>query len=263
MRVQWPMDRVDPRRALSFGEIADTYDRIRPSYPTELVDDVLNAASTGPRDRAVEVGAGTGKATVLFVARGLDITAVEPDAAMAKVARELLAGTGVEFVVKRFEDWSGPEKPVPLVYAAQSWHWVDQEVGLRRAHETLRPGGVLALFWNSTKHSVLNAVGDAYRRHAPDLDMRRIADPVRHQQRLERLAAAEEFGDPEDRVYEWSRTLTSDALIELVSTYSDHRLLDPEVREALFSDVRASVDAGGGSVDLPSFTRLYLVRRLS
>ncbi len=251
----------DPKRALSFGEIAERYDRIRPSYPRALVDDVVAAADLDSGDRIIEVGAGTGKATVLFAARGYSITAVEPDPDMAAIAQRHLDAGAVEFVIDRFETWNGPPRPVPLVYAAQAWHWVDQDVGLRRAAAMLRPNGVLALFWNSTKHSVLAAVADAYRRHAPDLDMRRIADPQRHQERLARLAGANGYSHPADRVYEWSRTLTTDELIDLIGTYSDHRLLAEERRNALFAEIRTAIEADGGRVVLPSFTRLYLVHR--
>jgi hypothetical protein len=72
---------VDERRRLSFGGVADLYDHARPSYPSALVDDVVQYASTpdAAPNRAVEVGAGTGKATVLFAARGLDVLAIEED----------------------------------------------------------------------------------------------------------------------------------------------------------------------------------------
>src|SRR4051812_37134294 len=73
------------QRARSFGAVADTYDRVRPGYPIALVTDVLDFAG-GPAE-ALEIGAGTGKATRAFaqVARGLTITALEPDPAMSAV----------------------------------------------------------------------------------------------------------------------------------------------------------------------------------
>ena len=72
------MDRT-PR--LVFGQVAERYERVRPSYPQALVDEVVELAVGGP---ALEVGAGTGKATVMFARRGLTVHAVEPSAEMAK-----------------------------------------------------------------------------------------------------------------------------------------------------------------------------------
>ena len=72
----------DPARALSFGAAAEQYDRARPSYPPELVDDLV---ALGPRD-VLEVGCGTGKASELFVGRVPRLLAIEPDSRMAAVA---------------------------------------------------------------------------------------------------------------------------------------------------------------------------------
>ena len=67
------MHELGERRRLSFGSVAEQYDRIRPSYPEQLVDDVIAYAGDGltAAGRALEVGAGTGKATLQFAARGL------------------------------------------------------------------------------------------------------------------------------------------------------------------------------------------------
>jgi hypothetical protein len=44
---------------LVFGEDAEAYDRVRPSYPPELIDDVVVLA--GRPCRAVDAGCGTGR----------------------------------------------------------------------------------------------------------------------------------------------------------------------------------------------------------
>jgi hypothetical protein len=75
-----------------FGEVADDYDRIRPGYPGSLVDEVLAAAGPGP---VLEVGAGTGKATVAFAARGVSLTCIEPDPRMAELLRRKLPGVPI------------------------------------------------------------------------------------------------------------------------------------------------------------------------
>jgi SAM-dependent methyltransferase len=100
---------MDERRRLSFGGVADLYHRSRPSYPEALVDGVLEFAGAGESDRAVEVGAGTGKATVLFAARGLDVVGIEPSAEMAQLARRNCAGyENVTIEEIEFERWRPP-----------------------------------------------------------------------------------------------------------------------------------------------------------
>src|SRR5271166_1593762 len=74
-------------RALSFGAIAEAYERFRPGYPKELVDLVVMYAGQ-PVRTALEIGAGTGKATRLFAEHGVTVTATEPDAAMLTELRK-------------------------------------------------------------------------------------------------------------------------------------------------------------------------------
>ena len=81
-------------RRLAFGDVAQLYDRARPSYPSELIDDVLAFSGAAPGDRALEVGAGTGKATVRFAERGLEVLALEPSPGMAAVASRSCAPHG-------------------------------------------------------------------------------------------------------------------------------------------------------------------------
>ncbi len=72
---------------LVFDEVADLYDRVRPGYPSALIDDVISLAGLGPLARVLEIGSGTGKAMQAFVRRGLRVVAVEPGPSLAGVAR--------------------------------------------------------------------------------------------------------------------------------------------------------------------------------
>ena len=116
------MDRT-PR--LAFGQVAERYDRVRPSYPDALVDEVIALAGAG---RALEVGAGTGKATLMFAQRGVGVRAVEPSPEMASIARVRCADfPGVTIEETDFEDWHGDLHAFALVFSAQAWHWVSPE----------------------------------------------------------------------------------------------------------------------------------------
>ena len=95
-------------RALSFGEMAEAYERFRPGYPVELFDLVMTYAGQ-PVRAALEIGAGTGKATRLFAQRGVAVTATEPDGAMlAELVRHVPAS--VETIQAALEDLR-PRKP--------------------------------------------------------------------------------------------------------------------------------------------------------
>ena len=124
-----------------FDDDAELYDRARPAYPEPLFDELVRLAGLRHGDRALEIGPGTGKASVALARRGLRLTGVEPGENMARVARRNLgAFPTAEVQVGAFESWQLPAQPFDLVVAATCWHWLDPDVRFLRAAEALRPG---------------------------------------------------------------------------------------------------------------------------
>jgi SAM-dependent methyltransferase len=260
---------VTVERRLSFGEVASQYDRFRPSYPEALVDEVLSFAGVATGERVVEVGAGTGKATALFAARGAHVVAVEPSAEMASVlrAREL---PGVDVVEASFELWDARGETFPLVYSAQAWHWVSPEVRFPKARTVLADDGVLAVFWTRPRWSdvpVRDELEAVYRREAPELGA--DAGPMRPAS-VERtgmwgdwkreIADAGVFEPPERRLHEWTNRYTTDEYVALLGTHSDHIVLPASTRERLMRAIAGVLDSAGGGITLTYVTKLWLVR---
>lgn len=129
-----------------FDEIAAEYDRRRPSYPDELVDQACRVAGIGRGDQVLEVGCGSGQLTRGLLARGLHVTALEPGTNLIALARQNLEGAGrVEFVNARFEDAVLSRGQFQAVFSASAFHWIDPEVSWQKAADVLVPGGTLAL----------------------------------------------------------------------------------------------------------------------
>ena len=167
---------ADPdRRHLGrvFEEVPALYDRIRPGYPDELFADLVTIARMDRRSSVLEVGCGTGQATRALAALGCSVTALEPGAGMAALARRRLAAFGNAGVeTSAFEDWDDRARRFDVLVAASSWHWVDPSIGWRRAHELLRPGGWLALLGNvvvrrSGEPEVYAETADLHERFCP------------------------------------------------------------------------------------------------
>ncbi|SCL58763.1 Methyltransferase domain-containing protein [Micromonospora eburnea] len=130
-------------RALSFGAVAEAYERFRPGYPVELADLVMTYAGQ-PVRTGLEIGAGTGKATRLFARRGVTVTATDPDGAMLAELRKHVPAD-VRTVRAAFEDLR-PGERYGLVYAAAALHWTAPEGRWSRMAALLEPGGVFGSF---------------------------------------------------------------------------------------------------------------------
>jgi SAM-dependent methyltransferase len=260
---------MDDVRRLSFGTVAETYDAARPSYPDGLIGDVVAYAGAGPGTRALEVGAGTGKATVLFAERGLAIHALEPSAAMAAVGRRHCVGfPDVTFEAADFESAS-PGNGYTLVYAAQSWHWVDPERRYALARRALAGGGALAAFWNRVDWSrcALRAALDAaYADAGVTLDDHGPMCPGAPSpldlgdEWVPQIATAAGFAAAEIRHYAWNCDYGAAEYARLLATHSDHIVLDEPRREALLTGIVETIDRCGGTIQLPYVTILCLAR---
>jgi SAM-dependent methyltransferase len=234
----------DPRRAIIFGEYAVTYDRHRPTYPAETIDRILGLV---PVTRALEIGAGTGKATEAIAREGIDLVCLEPSPGMAELLGEKDL-PGVEVVVSTFEDWEGTSGEFDLIYAAQAWHWVDRATGYDKARSLLRPGGALALIWNIPTNRY-GGYEDLYAAHAPDLleeNDERIRRRDTHDWGADLIAAG--FRDVQVHSHIWSDELTAPQLRSLYSTYSDHMMLPETARDDLLSALESRVESRGGAV---------------
>jgi len=258
---------MDDRRRLSFGGVAELYDRSRPSYPSALIDGVLEFAGAGEGDRALEVGAGTGKATVLFADRDLDVVAIEPSAEMAAVARRNCAAyDNVTVVETTFEDWRRKGPPFRIVFSAQAWHWIAPGVRYTAARAALEPGGALALFWNGADWDATEISGElveAYRRSGkadgtgdpmnPDV-------PAEEEDWPDEIAATPGFDEPEVREYRWRMRYTTAQYLDLLGTQSANLVMTDSERKRLFTDIGDTIDAGGGTFEFGYLTRLCLAR---
>jgi SAM-dependent methyltransferase len=242
------------RRASSFGDDAEQYDRVRPPYPAELIDRLM---ADQPHD-VLDVGCGTGIVSRLFSARGCAVVGLDPDPRMAEVARR--RGTAVE--EGAIEEWDPRGRTFDLAVAGQSWHWVEPHVGARRAAAVLRPGGRIGLFWNQAHHEevVRLAMDAAYAEQAPELGEHSVVMGQRSPELYEAIAAALRssglYQSISIETFWHAITYSADQWVDLLGTHSDHRTLEPGQSAALLAAVHAAVIASGGVVPVHYETTL-------
>jgi SAM-dependent methyltransferase len=144
------MTGADAARARGFDAWAGEYDRFRPPYPDELFDTIRERLELSERPQVVDLGAGTGRASLAMAELGWRVTAVEPGRAMLDVLRQQASDRGllVSTIQAEAEATGLAPDAAELVTAAQAFHWFDHERALTEVARITRPGGGIALFWN-------------------------------------------------------------------------------------------------------------------
>lgn len=263
-----PRRSYSDRQRMAFGAVAELYDRARPGYPDDAVEEVLERARMPRRGLVLEVGAGTGKATLALARRGLRVLALEPDARMAEVLRHRCRSYPlVEVRAQRLEEHR-PERTADLVLAAQSWHWVDPERGFAVAGACLRRGGLLAALWTLPRWQEvpLRAVLlSAYERHAPGLAADFPMHPGSRPQDLARgweegLSSCPSLRSAGTSEHPFRLSYSAREYAELICTHQDHILLESAHRDALLAAVRAAIEEAGGTLRMSYATSVCYAR---
>jgi SAM-dependent methyltransferase len=254
-----PEHRDRERLRETFGAVAELYDRARPEYPAGVFDDLAELAGLEPGSRVLEIGPGSGKATVELVRRGCAVTGVELSADLARIARRKVPSATIE--VANFEDWEPAEAEFDAICAFAAFHWIAPELRYAKPARLLRPGGVLGVVHG---HHVLPGDGDPffaevqedYDAVVPHPDNRAPEHPEEVGSEWgDEFRAAAVFDRVEERRHVVALPYSADDYVAVLGTFSPNLVLSPEQREELFGRIRARIEARpGGTV-----TKHYLL----
>jgi SAM-dependent methyltransferase len=272
------------RLRATFNEAALLYDRARPGYPEALFDDVVSLSGIPPGGRILEIGCGTGQATVPLARRGYRIFCIELGGSLAAVARHNLAAyPQVEVHNGAFEETPIEEGAFDLAIAATAFHWIDPAIAYPKTARALRasasahprvacqPGGAIALFWNlhvqgDADRGFFEAVQEVYRRETPEIvgDDRplprpdEVPEPVRDE--IEKTGL---FGEVTVRRYPWDVEYDAASYLDVLNTYSGHRSLGRAARARLLGGIAALINLEfGGRITKSYLTLCYVAQRL-
>jgi SAM-dependent methyltransferase len=233
---------TDP--ALSFGTVAASYDRGRPSYPREAVAWALGER----RLRVLELGAGTGKLTEVLLDLGHDVFATEPDEQMLDVLSAKLPD--VRATLGSAEQIPVGDQQYDVVVAGQAFHWFDGAAALAEIGRVLAPGGQLVLLWNERDERIpwVRKLGALIGRQGQDVDPTQVLDD------------SGIFSAVEEQQFRFWQVVNRETVQDLVLSRSNLAVLPEEDREAKRAEVLAFYDDYGRGMDgmqLPYTCRVF------
>ncbi len=249
----------------TFEHVAELYDRARPSYPPQIFDDLAELAQLPAQAQLVEIGCGTGQATLPLAERGYAITCVELGTRLAATAqRKLAAFPAVSVINANFETWQPNRRGFDAVVAFSAFHWLAPELRYTKSADLLSEHGKLGFV--STAH-VLPADGDPFFIEVQaDYEALLPEDPktnagVGFYSPPWRLPDPDALGDHSDEVvtaeleesglfrnlasrrYLWDVIYNADDYIAVLSTYSHHRALHDKALEPLLARIHRRIES--------------------
>jgi ubiquinone/menaquinone biosynthesis C-methylase UbiE len=239
-----PGSDLPPAPERSFGPVAEAYDRARPSYPEEAVSWMTGAG----RSVVLELGAGTGKLTALLHAGGHDVLATDP---LPEMLGRLVQRVPVTTVVAAAEHIPLRSRSVDLVVCGQSFHWFDHDLAIAEIARVLRPGGVLALVWNTYDEAI-----PWVRR------LKQLISPQRASQDEDAIPLMETpyFGFVEKKQFRFWQNHTAASLADLTRSVSHVATMSESDRAGVLAKVDAlyaSYGRGHDGMQLAYVTRCY------
>lgn len=252
----------------TFSKVIKDYDTARPSYPKELYDKVTKFAEIGKDASVLEVGAGTGQATDLFLQGDFCFDLLEVSDEQVVFLKQKYGNNPKVTVVKDYFEQYEMEKKYDLIYCATAFHWVDSAVGYPKAWEMLKQGGTLAVFWHMSSVTyysggIFDGLNKLKQMYLPQESLGFDAEGIQKvkEKRIAQIQSGGCFGMPEIYEYRWTDIYDADRYATLLNTYSGTRTLPEEKRMAYLAEVREYINANGGIVELPQHVMLYLVRK--
>jgi SAM-dependent methyltransferase len=241
-------------RSRSFELVAEVYERARPEYPADAVAWLAHELDLGAGRTVLDLGAGTGKLTRALVQTGAHVIAVEPGEQMLAQLRRVLPD--VESMLGAAEAIPLGDASVDGVAIGSAFHWFRHEEAVPELHRVLRPGGAVALVWNSRdrERPLQQEIGELLKPFFPP-------DRPAVGRSAKALDESPLFGPVEQRTFPFAQQLDADGVVDRIASVSFIAAAPAEQRAELDRKLREVVAAHGGRVEFSYLTEVYVSRR--
>jgi SAM-dependent methyltransferase len=173
----------------------------------------------------------------------------------------------LEVINSSFEEAAIERQSCDAVVMATAFEWIDPAARVRKPHDALRPGGILAVIGTNqiasdADRGFFARVGSIHRKYQPDEPERHLHDEDVVPEEYDEMLVSGLFVDLQLLRYRWDQTYTAEGYADVMRSYSPTILMPAADREALIGDLRRVIEEEfGGSVTRPLVITLTLGRR--
>lgn len=239
-----------------FDKIALVYDEIRPSYPQQLIDHVIRKSKITLSSSLLDIGAGTGKATIQFARKGFPVHCIELGENLACLLRDKCKNYNqVTVEVNSFEDWQPKaNEKYHLIYSAQAFHWINPEIKYKKCYNLLHHDGYLALFWYQPDYvdsPVRKDINKYINEKAQSLAQDEVNQSFYKDTMDLRKAEILDSGYFTDLVvceYPWYNQLSAEEYVKSLQSWSKFACLDDKSKDLIGKDLIRIITKHGGFV---------------
>lgn len=264
---------MDNRNDLSntFDTAVSLYEKMRPGYVDDIYRAIFEYVHIDENSRVVEVGSGSGQATLPVLKTGCELTSVE----YGENFSELLRNKFKEYerfkvITGKFEDVNLENNTFDLVFSATAFHWVPEEIGYPKLHSILKDGGAFARFANRPRickddpdfaAEIDNIYDDYYNKYYGLRSGTKAWFTEDKAKEISLIPAKYGFRDIKYYLFYRDRVFTAKEYVGLLGTYSDHIAIEESIRKEFFDRIEEAINEHGGSITINDTLDLELARK--
>lgn len=250
----------------TFNTVYSEYDRWRPTYVTELYDDIFAAKEIDQASNVLEIGIGTGQATLPILERGCSLTAIELGDKLAEYTKQKFSKfKNFNIVNMAFQDYECQPNSFDFIFSASAFHWIPEEIGYTKVYDLLKSGGVFARFANNPykdkgREDIHVALQKIYSKYMPG-SLRETEYSEEDAQSRAEISKKYGFIDINYKLYHRTRTFSAKEYVSLLGTYSDHVAIEEQKRLKFFDEIEKAIEDLGNRITIYDTLDLQLARK--
>jgi trans-aconitate methyltransferase len=255
------------KRNETFNTAAKLYDEVRPSYDQLVIDWIIQKTGITLDDQLLEIGPGTGQATMRFAEAGFKIHCVELGENLAAILKQKCERyPGVTVDISAFETWQSERfTQFTLIYSACAFHWIEEAVKYKKCAQLLTENGYLALLWHEYPDIESGIIKRAFELlthySSKDATAHQKSRKERMQEKIDEISESGYFQFLELYEYQWKMDQPPERFLKGFKSQSSFLSLEEPVKTELSAELSELFLGYGKPISTEFISTVYLARK--